>query len=996
MGITQRGRYVCSEKGYGTGFAWMRVEGTAIYSCYWRPGTSLAEFSSFLDDLSESVRLFGGDKVVVCGDFNAWNVEWGSRVSSRRGTLLSDFAWSLGLVLANRGSSPTFSRGDASSIIDVTFFKSVEIQDWRVMEEDSLSDHRYIFFAMVSHPEPQAVVDLALPARFHPGWSVKGRDPLEFAGYVESHPLNIECGDTVEMAVASAQSIDRYLTGACDASMPPRSRGLRGKLPVHWWSNDLKELRRKVLSLRRSYQDCLRRAGMQGSEDARSRFTLARKDLRLAIRRAKDKSWQDLCDSVENDPWGKAYRIVMKKYGNRHARDAAKGREHTIADHLFPIAPPTDWDLAPAPEVRNLFDAFDPETDTLQFQKIIPPFTLVELKKASKRLSAGKAGGPSGIPNEAVKQLVAMRPHAVLRAFNNCLKALHFPQCWKKAKLVLLYKGDGKPVESPSSFRPICLLDTSAKLLERMLLQRLEEHLDGGGGNRRAPNQFGFRKGISTETAVEKVLSIARRAAAGTGPKELCVLVTLDVKNAFNSLRWPVIDQALRSKGTPEYLVKMLRSWLSDRSLLVGDDRTSRTVTCGVPQGSVLGPTLWNTAYDDLLNLNVPPGVQLVGFADDLAVVGRAKTGPQLEDLMNPVLEAIDVWMRGRGLELAHHKSEAVMLTRRWSYTAPRLRLGEHDIALSSEIRYLGVRLDGKMTFVDHVRMAGKKALASATALSRVMPNIKGPGQWKRRLLGSVVESQLLYAAPVWADTVAASARSVRLLVRPQRAIALRVIRAYRTVSDEAALVLAYMPPANLLAEERARVKARRRQPPAPDVPPTSLEKIKSLERKTTLDIWQRSWAFSRKGQWTRRLIPDVRRWHDKLLPKVPTTYRVTQAMTGHGCFQYYLSRMGRAGSPVCVQCGSAIDTVEHTLLKCAYWEPYRVALSDRLGHRLTVEDMSSIILGPSEDEVPEDQPERGEALEFALESLRMLYKFIEEILSIKEEEERARQNGQA
>lgn len=70
----------------------MRLEGIAIYSCYWRPGTPLAEFSSFLDHLDESVRSAGGEKVIVCGDFNAWNVEWGSHVTTRRGNLLSDIA----------------------------------------------------------------------------------------------------------------------------------------------------------------------------------------------------------------------------------------------------------------------------------------------------------------------------------------------------------------------------------------------------------------------------------------------------------------------------------------------------------------------------------------------------------------------------------------------------------------------------------------------------------------------------------------------------------------------------------------------------------------------------------------------------------------------------------------------------------------------------------------------------------------------------------------
>jgi len=73
-------------------------------------------------------------------------------------------------------------------------------------------------------------------------------------------------------------------------------------------------------------------------------------------------------------------------------------------------------------------------------------------------------------------------------------------------------------------------------------------------------------------------------------------LVKLDVKNAFNSLRWSVIDEALKNKVTPEYIVLMIRSWLSDREFLIGEQITSKTVTCGVPRGLVLGPTLWNVA----------------------------------------------------------------------------------------------------------------------------------------------------------------------------------------------------------------------------------------------------------------------------------------------------------------------------------------------------------------------------------------------------------------
>lgn len=156
--------------------------------------------------------------------------------------------------------------------------------------------------------------------------------------------------------------------------------------------------------------------------------------------------------------------------------------------------------------------------------------------------------------------------------------------------------------------------------------------------------------------------------------------MTLDVKNAFNSLKWPVIDALLRSIQTPEYLVEIFRSWLSDRALLTGSDRTTRPVPCGVPQGSVLGPALWNVAYDALLKMNVPPGVQLIGFADDLAVVGTALTDQFLEDLVNPTLQKIDDWMVNHGLELAHQKTEAVILSRRRAYVPPRLSIAGHPI----------------------------------------------------------------------------------------------------------------------------------------------------------------------------------------------------------------------------------------------------------------------------------------------------------------------------
>jgi len=130
---------------------------------------------------------------------------------------------------------------------------------------------------------------------------------------------------------------------------------------------------------------------------------------------------------------------------------------------------------------------------------------MTELLLACKRLPPGKATGPDGVPNEILAKIAAARPRVLLDAFNTCLEKTTFPIRWKQARLVLLHKGLGKLTTEPSSYRPLCMLDSAGKLLERLLLSRLDQHLDLTG--RRSPNQYGFRSGKSTGDAIEPTAS---------------------------------------------------------------------------------------------------------------------------------------------------------------------------------------------------------------------------------------------------------------------------------------------------------------------------------------------------------------------------------------------------------------------------------------------------------------------------------------------------------
>ena len=156
-------------------------------------------------------------------------------------------------------------------------------------------------------------------------------------------------------------------------------------------------------------------------------------------------------------------------------------------------------------------------------------------KESGGRLKANIGPGIDGLPNEILKAVIGAYPEILLEVFNSCLREGRFFADWKKQRLVLLRKGN-KPLGDASSYRPICLLDTMGKLLEEMILQRLQGHMVCENGL--SENQSGFRKGRSTVDAIQSVMDIATKARRETGKRKgFCALIGIDIRNAFNTAR---------------------------------------------------------------------------------------------------------------------------------------------------------------------------------------------------------------------------------------------------------------------------------------------------------------------------------------------------------------------------------------------------------------------------------------------------------------------------
>lgn len=205
-----------------------------------------------------------------------------------------------------------------------------------------------------------------------------------------------------------------------------------------------------------------------------------------------------------------------------------------------------------------------------------------------------------------------------LKVMNGCLDQLKFPSVWKTGRLGMIGK-EAKADGAKMKYRSLCLLSVIDKLLDRMIGKRIMEEVESRGGLSR--EQYSFRRGKSTTDAVMRVKELALGANQETwGTRSYCVLVSLDVKNAFNSVPWQGAVRKLVRRRVSPYLVRMTGSYLNGRSVVL-EDGSMMEMSAGVPQGSVLGPILWNIYYDRVLRLRMPGGVTLIRYADDLAIV---------------------------------------------------------------------------------------------------------------------------------------------------------------------------------------------------------------------------------------------------------------------------------------------------------------------------------------------------------------------------------------
>ena len=377
----------------------------------------------------------------------------------------------------------------------------------------------------------------------------------------------------------------------------------------------------------------------------------------------------------------------------------------------------------------------------------LEPCTEQEISKLIKSLKPKKSSGIDNIDNIILKELEEHLTRPLMLMFNNSLETGIFPEKMKIAKVAPLHKAKSK--DETTNYRPISLLLTLSKLLEKIMYKRVYKFLTKT--NQLYSGQYGFRKNHACDQAVgELVANITK----GIEQRKLTAGVFLDLSKAFDTLEHSVIFKKLYRYGLRGQCLAWFKSYLADRKLLVscktadtGSIKTSRlhNINYGTAQGSRLGPLIFLIFCNDLQRHLM--FLECIQFTDDTTLYITHDNISYIRFCLEHDLNTLQDWFLANKLTLNIGKS-VCMLFGKHREEKLDIKLGSECIPQVTSTKFLGLWIDQTLSWNDHICKLILK-LKSKLALLRNGKHFLST-QALRVLYFAQIQSNLTYGMGVW------------------------------------------------------------------------------------------------------------------------------------------------------------------------------------------------------------------------------------------------------
>ena len=305
----------------------------------------------------------------------------------------------------------------------------------------------------------------------------------------------------------------------------------------------------------------------------------------------------------------------------------------------------------------------------------------------------------SEIPTKFLKFFPNLLAKLLAPLFNECIKSSYYPEILKRANIKPIFKGGDK--RQVGNYRPISLLPLLNKIFESLIYSRLYDFFQDH--NLISDNQFGYLRNRSTSQAIIKLID---HTLPAINNKNYSLLTLVDLSKAFDCVSHKMLIAKLERYGVRGEALSLINSYLHFRRHRIKTSNKLfteyRDVYGGVPQGSVLGPFFYIVYANDLNN--ILDGIDIVNFADDIALCVNGDHLPDLVRVMNGGLSILSNWSRFNLLPINYEKTHAMVITNRKYEISSPLMIDGRNIPIVRNTVYLGVHIDDRLTFSPHIK----------------------------------------------------------------------------------------------------------------------------------------------------------------------------------------------------------------------------------------------------------------------------------------------------
>ena len=732
---------------------------------------------------------------LICGiDCNAHSPLWGSRDTNKRGEELEEFIFQHNLFIENIGSTPTWRNvvKGISSIIDITLSYRVRnrISNWHVHPDQSLSDHRLLYFK-VDNPGDGKVLTRNY---------AKANWPI-FTTIVESElgpPPSLWSNSIIESA---SLMLTQVINSALDKACPKHFEKKRDKL--FWWNQECQLAKVHYKKLERKMLRSQGGPSVLQREEAKK----ARNELKHTIRRAKMHSFRTFVRETENVPaMSRLNKILDQKqshplgFTKKPNGEITTSTQETLnvmmAEH-FPgsIAvqePGDDREFRDPPRPIETCDWID------NFR----------IRTAISQFGPMKSPGQDDLKPIVLQKLPDCAISYLRCLYNACIQLSYTPIQWCHSEVIFISKVGKDCYLNPRSFRPISLMVFTFKVLEIIIVWRVEETAFKVSPLHR--RQYAFRKNLSTEHALSESINLIERSIYRG---EMVIGIYLDIKGAFDNVASAAIIKSLKRKGVENTVLNWFENYLENRTCesSLGGSKSTAKLTRGSPQGGCSSPVLgWNCPYDDLLEAYDDTAVEPYGFADDTKLLIPGIDFSTCFDNAQMALNIAEIWARSIGVSFCPEKTAVIFFSRGLWQPTRQLKLYGNSLPWAETTKWLGITIDRNLSFLSHIDNRIAKAKKKLMILRHVFDQTWGPNpKITRWAYTGIVRPSLTYGSIAFACKT--RSQNIKDRFRTLQRLALIQIAKVRPSTPTSALEIIYnVPPLDLFMWEVAQKTALR------------------------------------------------------------------------------------------------------------------------------------------------------------------------------------------